>query len=178
MMDRVIDLLQLLALVVAAGLAFWQLRLLRRQQEEEASRLRRGRALEYSVTRAPHLRKLREAVDTAFVPTEWTDEAIPLETVKRAFAEDTHLQADLIALLAHWENLALTVEAKVTDEDMAFEMVASTLVAYVQRFQEFIDDRRKQRDPPRMYTYLLRVASRWRQRLTMRDARPLFSIDV
>jgi hypothetical protein len=93
--------------------------------------------------------------------------------LRDAFAKDESLQTALIALLAHWENRGLTVAAGVTDEEMAFDMVATTLVAYVDRFHTFIDHRREQRHG-RMYAYLLRLARRWRDRLRDGEPEPLF----
>jgi hypothetical protein len=156
------------ALLFATGVAFWQLTLLRRQQGDETLRLRRGRALEYSIARAPHLRELRDKIDCVFLPEKYQGTAVPLDELKKAFAGDESVKTSLISLLAHWENLALTVAAGVTDEDMAFEMVASTLVAYVERFKEFIDDRRQpQGGEPndRIYAYLLALAGRWSEPL-------------
>lgn len=163
-----------LAVLLAVGAAFWQIRLLRQEQATEAERRQRGRALEYSLTRAPHLRELRVAIDCAFEPSKWGDRTIPLADLSAVFARDDNVQPQLIALLAHWENLALTVAAGVTDEDMAFEMVASTLVNYEHRFSEFIESRRKKQSD-RLYAYLTPLAKRWRSRLTDTEQGRLFA---
>ena len=164
------------AVVAAAGVALWQITLLRREHAEAHERLLRGRALEYSLTRAPHLRKLRTAVDAAFPPGDVDDPPISIEELQRSFDADEQLQQQLIALLAHWENLALTVAADVTDESMAFEMVASTLVRYEGRFSEFIADRRRTQNP-RVYAYLTALAHRWRSRLKDEEPGRLFGAD-
>lgn len=165
-----------IAVLLAAGAAFWQIRLLRREHATEAERNQRSRALEYSLTRAPHLRELRLAIDCAFEPVTWGDRTIPMTDLMRVFEDDDNVQPQLIALLAHWENLALTVAAGVTDEDMAFEMVASTLVTYEHRFSEFIESRRATQSP-RLYAYLTPLADRWRRRLTDSEHRRLFATE-
>ena len=96
-----------------------------------------------------------------------------MEVLTDAFNKDDSLRTDLIALLAHWENLGLTVAAGVTDEDMAFDMVAGTLVAYIDRFRQFIDHQKKERHD-RMYTYVLQIARRWRVRLKKGSPVPMF----
>lgn len=169
-----LEIVNLAALLVATGVAWRQLTLLRRQQAAEGLRRRRGRALEYSITRAPHLREFREQVDRVFPPSEWSAGAVPMDGLLAAFEEQDGLQGALIGLLAHWENLGLTVAAGVTDEDMAFDMVATTLVSYVDRFQAFIDHRREEGNE-RVYAYLIRLARRWRSRLDAGEMRPLFT---
>jgi hypothetical protein len=97
-----------------------------------------------------------------------------MNDLMRVFEDDDNVQPQLIALLAHWENLALTVAAGVTDEDMAFEMVASTLVTYEHRFSEFIESRRAKQSP-RLYAYLTPLAELWRRRLTDNEHGRLFA---
>lgn len=162
------------AVLLAVGAAFWQIRLLRREHATEAERNQRSRALEYSLTRAPHLRELRLAIDCVFEPVTWGDRTISMTDLMRVFEDDDNVQPQLIALLAHWENLALTVAAGVTDEDMAFEMVASTLVTYEHRFSEFIESRRSKQSP-RLYAYLTPLAARWRRRLAVGEHGRLFA---
>ena len=162
------------AVLLAVVAAFWQIRMLRHERKTEAEREQRGRALEYSLTRAPHLRKLRVDIDCAFDPSHWGDRTIQIGDLTAVFDRDENVRPQLIALLAHWENLALTVASGVTDEDMAFEMVASTLVSYEHRFSEFIESRRADQSR-RLYAYLTPLAERWRRRLVGPDAARLFA---
>jgi len=157
-------LMEVAAVLVAVVVAYRQLRLLRKQLETQDRKARRDEALKYSLARARELRPVREYVDRAFPPGEWQNKTVPIEVIDEAAARDARLQTEMISLLAHWENLALTVHSDVCDEDMAFEMVASTLVEYVNRFGAFIEQRR-QTQSRRLYVYLLSLAKRWRQRL-------------
>ena len=82
------ELAGVLVVLIATGVAYRQVTLLRRQQANEVLRLRRGRALEYSIARAPHLRELRSKIDSVFPPEAWTGTAVPMEELETAFAGD------------------------------------------------------------------------------------------
>jgi hypothetical protein len=71
---------------------------------------------------------------------------------------------DLVAYLAHWENLSLTVLAKATDDNMVYEMVASSLVRTARRYGDYIAYR-QQKSNGRFCVYLLELANRWETRL-------------
>lgn len=75
-------------------------------------------------------------------------------------------------LLGHWENLALAISAGMADDDLAFEMVGSSVVAYVSRFREFIGLRRQQQ--PRIYEYLIPLVDRWETQLRRRGSPRVF----
>jgi len=167
-------LVEAMVLVLATWVAYRQLKLLRRQMQEEHLKARRDRALEYSIARSPHLRDVRTAVDTAFDPERWRNKTIPQKEITAVLDKHPGLETQLISLLAHWENLALTVYSGVTDEDMAREMVAGTLVEYVDRFREFIHYRQA-KENKRLYEYLVRLAGRWRRQLDRQGNRPTFA---
>jgi hypothetical protein len=114
---------------------------------------------------------MRDVVDQLFSP----DQGAPVawEQIQQALQQNPHLRICLIALFAHWENLALTIAARVCDEDLAFEMAAGTLLEYVDRFAAFVRQRRVQN--PRRYRYLLLLADRWRMRLKRRGRKNHFA---
>jgi hypothetical protein len=43
-----------------------------------------------------------------------------------------------MTLLANWENMVLGVHSGIADEDVCFEMVASTILQHVKVFRNFI----------------------------------------
>jgi len=77
--------------------------------------------------------------------------------------KDTELYASILTLLAHWENMALSIDAGLADDDVCFEMVASTLIQHVKIFRNFIEERRARN--PRIYDHLMGLRRRWEDRL-------------
>lgn len=135
---------------------------------------RRGQALSFSLVNSPYLLETRGHLEKAFPSRRWSGRTIPLADVRQALDSDRLAYMKLVALLAHWENLALTVFAGLSEEDMALEMVGGTLVDHVTRLAEFIEDRRRTENP-RLYAYLLPLAARWREWLAKEKARtPVF----
>jgi hypothetical protein len=169
--DQWFHLAEVLVLLWAGLVASRQLRLLRRESADahrQASRQRllerRGMALSFSLVNNPHLLETRGHVEKVFPSRRWSGRTIPLAELRQALDSDRLEYMKVVALLAHWENLALTVFAGLSEEDMAVEMVGGTLVDHVTRLDEFIEDRRRTENP-RLYAYLLPLAARWRERL-------------
>ncbi|MCA9000099.1 MAG: hypothetical protein KDA80_24085 [Planctomycetaceae bacterium] len=150
---------EVIALVVATWVGGRQLRLLRREYKEANVRDRRARALEYSLARNSHMRDARERVELVFPWQKWHGKVIPEEVLQEEFKKHPEVRFHLIVLLANWENLALMIAARIADEQLAEEMVSTTMVEYVHRFQEFINLRHQHE--PRIYAYLLHQAKRW-----------------
>jgi hypothetical protein len=73
------------------------------------------------------------------------------------------------ALLAHWENLALSIYAGVSEEDVAREMTAGLMISYVHVFGNFIAQRKTEN--PKAYEYLLKLTEEWK-------CKPRYPIDI
>ena len=63
------------------------------------------------------------------------------------------------ALLVHWENMALSIYAGVSAEDVAREMTSGLMMSYVNVFSNFITKSRKEN--PKSYEYLLKLTQEW-----------------
>ena len=143
-------------------MAYRQMGLMAKQIENQAHQTenqyewsKRDHALSYSLTRSEALRDTRERLETAFGgPLRGREEPLTLKEINLAIEKDAAVNTLIHSLLAHWENLALAIELKIADEEVAFEMVAGTVLAHVQVFRPFIDWRRG-KEGRRIYFYLL-----------------------
>ena len=161
------DLIQSGVVVLMAGglvVAYRQMGLMARQIQNQYEWSKRNHALSYSLTRSQTLRQARERLDKAFDPPLGDrEEPLTLEEIKLAKKKDAAVNTLIHSLLGHWENLALAIELDIADEDVAREMVASTVLAHVKVFRPFIDGRRK-KESRRIYFYLLKLAAEWEQK--------------
>jgi hypothetical protein len=106
----------------------------------------------------------RHKVETAFPPSEWR-EPISLERLQAAFEDDEQLEAALRQMIVQMDLLALPICANAADEDMAFELVGSTVVAYATAFRSYIVHLRSSQERPDFYIYLTAlVDARWAER--------------
>ncbi|MCE8419139.1 DUF4760 domain-containing protein [Rhodovulum sulfidophilum] len=159
---------------VSALMIFRQMRLNYVLAQENYKIAIRSKSLSYSLYSNEHLRDARIKVEQVFGPMFAIKEAIPMaeinEKIKRSSGDakgrhgnDTELYASILTLLAHWENMALSIDAGLADDDVCFEMVASTLIQHVKIFRNFIEERRARN--PRIYDHLMGLRRRWEERL-------------
>lgn len=169
-----LDVIEIAVVLFAAWVAWRQLSLLRRQMQDDQLRHRRENALKYSLSNNPILREAQMRVDMAFSPEVWGTRPIPAEVLQKTLTDQPEIRNELITLLANWENLSLCNASDIADHDLAFEMVATTLVQYVDRFQNFIALR--QQDKPRAYAYLVHQADQWRRPIVTHEKRRLYKL--
>jgi len=106
----------------------------------------------------------RRKVESAFPPAEWK-EPISLDRLQAAFQADEDLELAVRRLIAQMDILALPVCAKAADEDMAFELVGSTVVTYANLFRNYILNLRQSQNRPDFYIYMTTlVDTRWAAR--------------
>ena len=90
-----------------------------------------------------------------------------------------HLERDLELILGNYENLALAIASGTADEEVAYELIGPTLVAYVALFYPFIVEKRQRR--PRRFPWLMALAEYWKnfrripQFRNLQFAQPSFS---
>ena len=173
-----------IATIMALGILIGsrQLALLRRQLEhlemQSASQYewnRRIHALTFSLVRSPELRAARIQLDQAFGILARRTEALTLEQINGAIDNDPAVYTHIMGVLAHWENMALSVDAKVADEEVAFAMVAGLVISFVRVFRNFIEERR--RTNPRAYEFLVALQQRWELRLKQHETPSFAHID-
>lgn len=158
--------LQVLEVVILAAGAFFAVRQLRLQREEihsNALRERRRQSME-SDARLAEFSTERRKVETTFPPSVWS-EPISLERLQTAFRADDQLEPALRQLIVQMDLLALPVCSDAADEDMAFELVGSTVVAYADAFRNYVMHLRSSQNRPDLYIYLTAlVDARWKER--------------
>jgi Domain of unknown function (DUF4760) len=161
--------LHLLEVIILAAGAFFAIRQLRLQREEihsNALRERRRQSMEIDA-RLAEFSAERQKVETAFPPSEWS-EPLSLERLQAAFQSDEQLEPDLRQMIVQMDLFALPICANAADEDMAFELIGSTVVAYATAFRNYIMHLRSSQNRPDFYIYLTAlVDARW----TARDKR-------
>lgn len=115
-------------------------------------------------TRLAEFAAERQRVEDTFPPSEWK-EPVPLERLQAAFKVDDKLEPALLRIVERMELLAVPVCAKAADEDMAFELVGTTMVKYATVFRSYIEFRRSDQDRSDFYIYLTSlVDTRWKVR--------------
>lgn len=164
MTEMVSSWIEIVILLAGLVLGVRQLRLLARQQKNQYEWDLRRSALEYSLTRSDRLRTARIELDTAFGVLSSKKDPLTLSQIEQAIEENPAVETSIIYMLGHWENMALAINAKVADEEVAYEMCAGMVIAYARVFQNFINHRREAN--PRAYCYLGDLASRWSSALT------------
>lgn len=160
------NLLHALEVTILSAGAFFAIRQLRLQREEARTndlRERRRHSMEIDA-RLAEFAAQRRKVETAFPPFEWS-EPVPLERLQSSFLGDEQLEPALRQMIVQMDLLALPICAKAADEDMAFELVGSTVVAYATAFQNYIAYLRSSQNRPDLYIYLTTlVGTRWAAR--------------
>jgi hypothetical protein len=169
--ELLIGLLTFLTLLVGLIVAIRQLLLMRTQIQNHYDWSKRVHALSYSLINSQRLSEARIKLDKAFGILASKKEGMTLDDIDTAIKNDPSIYTEIMYVLAHWENMALAIHAKVADEDVAFEMVAGMVISFVLVFRNFIERRKKEND--RVYGYLLRLTLRWEERLRKTDM-PIF----
>ena len=154
--------------VVALGIIVSS-RMIRKQMRLNYNLNIRNKSLQYSLYANEHLRDARIEVERVFGPMFAIAEAIPMAEIREKMNSnngstgENHVYASILTLLAHWENMALSIDVGLSDDDVCFEMVASTLIQHVKIFRNFIEERRS--NNPRVYDHLMSLRRRWEDRL-------------
>ena len=161
--DNWLHLVEVIILAAGAFFAIRQLRLQRVEIHANALLERRRRSMEID-TRLADFTAQRHKVETAFPPSEWS-EPISLERLQTAFRGDEQIEPALRQMIVEMDLLALPICANAADEDMAFELVGSTVVAYATAFRHYILHLRSIQNRPDFYIYLTSlVDTRWAAR--------------
>lgn len=151
-MDEWLHVLEVIILAAGAFLAIRQLGLQYKESQWNALRDRQYRSMEIDA-RVAGFAVQRSRIEAAFPPSGWS-EPIPLERLQAAFRRDKQIGLDLREFIAQLDLLALPVCAKAADNDMAFELIGSTVVAYATAFRNYIEDLRSSQARPDLYIYL------------------------
>lgn len=163
--DNWLHVVEIVILAVGAFFAIRQLRLQRDEIHSNALREHRRHSMEIDARLAEFAAE-RQRVEETFPPSEWTV-SIPLERLQGAFRADDELEPALLKMIEQMELLAIPVCAKAADEDMAFELVGSTMVKYATIFRNYIAFRRSDQNRSDFYIYLTTlVDTRWAARDT------------
>lgn len=159
----ILQVITIVIMIFGLIVAIRKLILLANQVRNQYAWDRRKHALTYSLSNNERLRRARVKLDEAFGLIAAKEEALTLQEIDEAVEKDKSLNTDIVLILAHWENLALSIKAKISDEKVAFEMVAGLVISYVRVLRNFIDRRRKVN--PRAYDYLIKLSGEWDERL-------------
>ena len=152
--------------LIAAWLAIRQVKLIRKQREEEDRKERWRRTLEIDM-RVSDLNDVRDDIDDAIkavVDPTW--KFIPVDTLEKLFTAKPDLKKNVHRLLGEFEILATAVASGVGDNDLTFELLGTAMVKYAKLFGAYIQDRRKASGRFDFYIYLTKlVETRWSKRV-------------
>lgn len=148
-------------LLIGALSGVWQVSRVAQQARSEYMWKRRENALSYSLTRSEIHFNARLELERVFGDKLSSNTPLTLEEIDEKEKEDNGVSVltNIRVLLAHWENMALAIYAHIADEDVAFEMVAGTVVKTVATYREYID--RERRKNPKSFQYLVMLNDRW-----------------
>lgn len=152
--------------LIAAWLAIRQVKLIRKQREQEDRKERWRRTLEIDM-RVADLNDIRDSIDDAIghlVDSDW--KPIPVSELDKLFAAKPDLRSKVHRMLGEYEILATAVASEVGDNDLTFELLGTAMVKYSRLFEFYIHHRREASGRFDLYIYLTKlVEGRWSRRL-------------
>lgn len=146
--------------IVVVG--YFQLRAIHRQIRNDHERKMRENSLNYSLTKNEIHRQARMQLEAVFGSALLNEDALPADSIYAKINENPGVETSIRTLLGHWENMALAIHVNVADEEVAYEMVAGSVITTVETYRPYID--RERRKNPRLYKYLTKLANIWRER--------------
>ncbi len=160
-----------MVLLTGVIIAIIQLYFIHKQIKDEYFWGTREKALSYSLIKSPQLRDARIHLDDVFDHSlAYRKEPLSLEEIEAACQKDNAVYTQISALLAHWENMALSIYAGVSAENVAREMTAGLMMSYVNVFNNFIVQQRREENP-KAYEYLLKLTEEWK-------TKPRYPMDI
>jgi len=123
----------------------------------------REKSLSYSLYSNQHLRDSRLKIESDFGPLFSIKEAISMKDLKEKVEKDPEIQASIMTILAHWENMALAINSGIADNEVCRDMVSSTLIQHLRVFYNFIEERREKNS--RIYLNLVNLSRKWQGEL-------------
>ena len=158
-----VNITELLVLLSGLVIAIIQLYFIHKQIKNEYFWGTREKALSYSLIQSSQLRDARIHLDEVFGHNLiHRKEPLSIEEIEAACRKSNAVYTQISALLAHWENMALSIYAGVSAENVAKEMTAGLMMSYVYVFSNFIEHRRAEN--PKAYEYLLILAKEWKDK--------------
>jgi hypothetical protein len=142
-----------------------QLSHLRTEAENQYKWSKRKYAMSYSLSNSESFRQARSNLEKAFCIFNTETSVLTMDEIEKVTKNEPSIHADILYVLAHWENMALAIKEEIADEEVAFEMVATTLILFTDVFKEFIEQRHEQTGG-RAYEYLLQLSDKWDARLS------------
>jgi len=135
-----------------------------KQLRDQHEWYRREKAMSYSNLYHSELRKTKDILEETFDIVSRID-PIPLDDIKNKIKEDKKLRLELNYLLTYYENVGLACFNKIADEDVLFDLMASTLVSFRKKLINYIDFRRDEAKNPRLWINFELIAIQWENKL-------------
>ncbi|MDM8560304.1 DUF4760 domain-containing protein [Candidatus Parabeggiatoa sp. HSG14] len=162
--SNIVQGITLIAMIWGILVAKRQLSHLRTEAENQYKWSMRKYAMSYSLSHSEPFRQARSNLEKAFCIFNTETSVLAMEEIEKVTKNNPSIHADILYVLAHWENMALAIREKIADEKVAFEMVATTVVLFTKVFKEFIEWRHKKTDG-RAYEYLIPLSDKWETKL-------------
>jgi len=160
----IIQLLTLIIIVIGAIIAIKQLR-------DQHEWYRREHAISYSTVFHPELQKMRISLQENFsIITR--DDPIPVEDIIKKTEEKKELLINLYSILNYYENIAVACFCNIADEEVLFDLIGASIIAYKKKLSYFIDYEREQRKMPDLFKNLTMLANRWEEIMNPPSTKP------
>jgi hypothetical protein len=162
--SHIIQGITLIVMIWGILVAKRQLSHLRTEAENQYKWSMRKYAMSYSLSSSESFRQARSNLEEAFCIFDTETSVLAMDDIKKVTKNNPSIYADILYVLAHWESMALAIRVKIADEEVAFEMVASTVVLFTKVFKEFIE-KRHEKTGGRAYEYLKPLSEEWEKKL-------------
>ena len=139
-----------------------QIKLLITQVNNDYTWRQRQNALGYSLTRSEQHMVARLNLEKTFGRFSTLPDALSIKVIDEQVSKDSRVSTDIRVLLGHWENMALSIHAKVSDEEVCYEMVSGSVNKAVRVFHNYIERARDKN--PDIYKYLINLSTYWREK--------------
>jgi hypothetical protein len=159
-------------IIVALGVAFTGAQIVfaswwaGRQLGAQLEWSRREAALSFSMARNPILREARTDLDKIFDGRSYSCPPPSREEIVRLIKEKEGFYTNMTTILSNWNVMAVAIRSGVADEDVAFEMIANSMLDSIDFFRSFLELRQK--EAPLAYEHMMKLDARWRERLGKR----------
>jgi len=135
-----------------------------KQLRDQHEWYRREKAMSYSNLYHSELRKTKDILEETFNIVSRND-SIPLDDIIEKIENDKKLRLELNYLLTYYENVGLACFNKIADEEILYDLMATTLVSFRKKLGNYIDFRRNEADNKRLWINFVSIANEWEKKL-------------
>lgn len=160
--DLIIQTVTLCVLLIGTVIAWGQLRLIRKQIKAQHDWNRRVTSLTYSFSADPHIREIRNKLDTHLKIYSGKTREISIEEIEAVKKEGyEQVMTDIQFILGRLESMCVAIKNNIVDERTCKDMLRGLVIEYFRFFRQYIEDKRVLRDNQKLYACLQFYSEEW-----------------